>query len=222
MDVVSSSQTGVEIQSGLFEAVTALLQIEPVFLLGIVLIGISLGLIYRKDNNIPKVKTSILALILYYYLCMMLTHIVGIPTLNECIRLSRLGEMLFNPNVNLIPLSDGISLSFILNIVLFIPLGFLCPLISKTFERMRNTVFIGLGLSLFIETVQLFTLYRATDIDDCFTNVTGTVIGYLCFRLITKLRIVKQNCTHKALKRDDTVFIPVVIIIVAFVLGFFS
>lgn len=222
MDVISSSQSSTEIQVGLFESIIDLLLIEPFLLLGIVLTGVLLIVIFRKDSSIPKVKTIILSLAFYYYLCIMLTHIVGIPTLSEFIRLSRLGEAFFNPNINVIPLSDRIGLGFILNIFLFIPLGFLCPLMSKTFERARNTFFIGLGISLLIETVQLFTLYRATDIDDLLTNVIGTMIGYLCFRLIAKLRIVKLHSGPKAVERDYTVYIPIAIIIVAFILGFFS
>ncbi|MDD3220740.1 MAG: VanZ family protein [Lachnospiraceae bacterium] len=41
---------------------------------------------------------------------------------------------------------------------LFVPLGFLCPFISKSFEHIKNTLLIGFGLSLFIEFLQLFTL----------------------------------------------------------------
>lgn len=132
MEIVSNNQSGVEIQLSLFEAIKDLLLINPIFLLGTILIGISLVVIFKKNSDIPKVKTSILSLAMYYYLCVALSHIVGIPTLSECIRLSQLGETFFNPNINLIPFSDGFSLSFILNILLFVPLGFLCPLISKT------------------------------------------------------------------------------------------
>ena len=143
-------------------------------------------------------------------------------TLSEYIRLSRLGEAFFNPNVNLIPFSDGFSLSFLLNIFLFIPLGFLSPFISKTFERVRNIFFIGLGLSLFIETTQLFTLYRATDVNDILTNVAGTMIGYFCFRLIAKLRIAKLYSSQKTTRHDYTAYLPIAIIIIVFILGFFS
>lgn len=222
MDIVSNSETGVELQLGLVEAIIDLLSISPIFLLGIVLIGIILTIIFRKDSSIPKIKTSVLSLILYYYLCLMLTNIVGIPTLSEYIRLSRLGEAFFNPNVNLIPFSDGFSLSFLLNIFLFIPLGFLSPFISKTFERVRNIFFIGLGLSLFIETTQLFTLYRATDVNDILTNVAGTMIGYFCFRLIAKLRIAKLYSSQKTTRHDYTAYLPIAIIIIVFILGFFS
>lgn len=222
METVTNNQSGVEIQLSLFEAIKDLLLINPIFLLGIILIGIFLVVIFKKNSDILKVKTSILSLAMYYYLCLTLSHIVGIPTFSEYIRLSQLGETFFNPNINLIPFSDGFSLSFILNILLFVPLGFLCPLISKTFERLRNTFLIGFGLSLFIETIQLFTLHRATDIDDLLTNVIGTIIGYFCFKLIAKLRIVKLHSDDDSMEQDYTVCIPIAIIIVALILGFFS
>ena len=59
MDIVSSSQSGVEIQVGLVDSIIDLLLISPIFLLGIVLIGILLTIIFRKDSSIPRVKTSI-------------------------------------------------------------------------------------------------------------------------------------------------------------------
>lgn len=222
MELVLSSQTGVVIHQTIFEFILGLLMISPIFLLGIVLIGILLFLIFKKDRMIPRIKTSVLSLILYYYLCMMLVNIVGIPTLNEFIRLSQLGEPFFNPNINLIPFSDELSFSFIANIFLFIPLGFLCPLISSTYAQVKNVFFIGLGLSLFIEIVQLFTLYRATDINDLLTNVIGALIGYCCFRFVQKIRGRKPHSPSRSVKKDYTAYLPVIIMIIAFGVGFFS
>lgn len=222
MNVIAVSQMNVIIQLNVFEAIMDLLLVNPVFLLGIVFIGIALIILFRKNGTIPKFRTSIASFVMYYYLCIMLSHVVGIPTLYEYIRLTRLGESFFNPNISLVPFCDGFSLSFILNIFLFIPLGFLCPLISKTFERAKNTFFIGLGLSLFIEIAQLFTLYRATDINDLLTNVIGTLIGYLFFRLVEELRLVKLYSNPECKEKDYTVYMPIVIIMIACILGFFS
>ena len=203
MEMIQSNQTGTEIQLNLFEAIKDLLLVKPIFLIGVFLIGFFLFWIFNKDKTLPKLKITVLSLVMYK-------------------RLLQLGETFFNPNVNLIPFSDGFSLSFILNIFLFIPFGFLCPLISKSYERIRNTFLIGMGLSFFIEIVQLFTLYRATDINDLLTNGIGTILGYLCFRLITRFRIVKRSSKGNSIKKDYTVYIPFIIILVTFVLGFFS
>lgn len=222
MEDILSNQSGVEIQLGLFESIIDLLLINPICLLGIILIGISLVVIFRKNNKISKIKVTIFSLIMYYYLCLLFTNIVGIPTLSEYMRLSRLGEAFFNPNINLIPFSDGFSFSFILNILLFIPLGFFCPAISRTYERAKVTFFIGLGLSSFIEISQLFTLHRATDINDVLTNIAGTMIGYLCFRMITKLRLVNLFFNPQVDGKDYSINLPIITIAVAFVLVFFS
>lgn len=66
MEVILESGTNVNIQLGLFEAILDLLLVNPIFLLGIVLIGIALFVIVRKNSSIPRVKTSILVLMLYY------------------------------------------------------------------------------------------------------------------------------------------------------------
>lgn len=86
MDIVSSSQSSVEIQIGLFDAIIDLLLINPIFLLGVVLIGISLLVIFRKDSSISKLKIAISSLVMYYYLCLVLSNIVGVPTLPLLLR----------------------------------------------------------------------------------------------------------------------------------------
>lgn len=222
MNSVSTNQAGASVQLGLLDAIKDLLLVNPVFLLGVIAIGVMLIILFRKSRTIPKARISILSLAFYYYLCVMLTHIVGIPTLSEYIRLSGLGESFFNPNINLIPFSDGFSLGFILNIFLFIPLGFLCPLISKHYQNLKHTFFIGFGLSIFIEIVQLFTLYRATDIDDLITNVIGAMIGYWCFRFIHKLAVKKSHAIDAYREPHCMRYLPVGIIVITFVLGFFS
>lgn len=210
---VSSGSSG--IQLGLFDALTDLLFVHSIYWLGVPVIFVLLVVLFKKNPTVSKVKTSILCLLLYYYLSVMLTNIVGFPTLREYFRLSGLGESFFNPNVNLVPFADGFSLSFVLNILLFVPLGFLCPYISRHYRQAKHAVLLGFGLSLTIELAQLFTQYRATDVDDLLTNTAGTLLGYLCFRLI-----------HRAKKDgrepDGLRYVPVVIIGMTLVLEFFS
>ena len=225
MNTVSSNQSNVSVQLSLFDAIKDLLFVQPVFWLGIIAICIILSIMFRKNKKIPKTKIWILSLVLlvlYYYLYIMLTKIVGIPTLKEYIRLSGLGESFFHPNINLIPFSEGLSLGFVFNIFLFIPLGFLCPMISKSYQRIKNVFFIGCGLSLSIEIVQLFTLYRATDIDDLITNVVGTLIGYVCFRFVHKVMSAKFHDRNDFTEPHYMRYIPVMMIGMTLVLGFFS
>lgn len=199
-----------------------LLILKPIFLLGVIIIGVSLVILFRSNHNISRIKTTAASLVLYYYLCILLINIIGMPTLSDLIRLSQSGYSIINPNLHLIPFSDGISLSFILNIFLFVPLGFLCPLICRKCERARNTILIGFGLSLFVEISQLFTLARATDIDDLLTNVTGTIIGYLVFKLFVKMGIIKQHSSLPHEDKDYTKFLLIIIIASAVILGFLN
>lgn len=203
------------VQLGLFDAITDLLFVHPIYWLGVPVIFVLLFVLFKKNPTVSKVKTSILCLLLYYYLSVMLTNIVGFPTLREYFRLSGLGESFFHPNVNLVPLADGFSLSFMLNILLFVPLGFLCPCISRYYRQVKHAVLLGFVLSLTIELAQLFTQYRATDVDDLITNTAGTLLGYLCFRLIHRAKKDDR-------KPDGLWYVPVVIIGMTLVLEFLS
>ncbi len=86
----------------------------------------------------------------------------------------------FNLNLNWIPLW-GMAADFknsVLNILLFVPLGFLLPLLWESFRKKRVVVLFGFSMSLIIEILQIFT-YRATDVNDLITNTCGAFAGFL-------------------------------------------
>lgn len=212
-----------EIQLGLFEAFMDILYLKPLFILGFALLGLILFWGLRKNKKLPRFKIILASILMFYYLCIVLKNIVGIPTIGEFIRLVRLGETLFNPNISLIPLVDGISLEFILNIFCFIPLGCLCPMISKSYEQAKKVVLLGFGLSLLIEVSQLFTLYRASDINDLIANVLGTIVGYVCFKLMIRLGGKRRNYKYgPSLENDSTRFLPIFIVATALLITFVS
>lgn len=68
------------------------------------------------------------------------------------------------------------------NIIMFIPIGVMLPLLWRKFSVGR-TVLAGFLISLFIETVQL-TLDRSSDIDDLWLNTTGALIGYGIYKAL--------------------------------------
>lgn len=74
----------------------------------------------------------------------------------------------------------------LLNILLFIPLGFGLPFVARL--RMEKIVILGLFFSIVIESLQLMTgiiakiTFRVTDINDVIFNTLGVVMGYLIFR----------------------------------------
>ena len=77
----------------------------------------------------------------------------------------------------------------ILNVLLFVPIGFLasCGLEGMTF---RKVLFLGGGLSVFIELLQFIFKKGFCETDDVIHNVLGCMIGYglwhvCCIRLHT-------------------------------------
>lgn len=88
--------------------------------------------------------------------------------------------------INLLPFaSEGIT-TYILNIILFMPLGFLLPTIWPQFRTIKNVAYTGLFFSLAIELSQLLN-HRITDIDDLLMNTLGAIIGYLIYRALFKM-----------------------------------
>ena len=64
-----------------------------------------------------------------------------------------------------------------LNVLLFIPFGFLLPCVSRYFRSSMAIVASGFMFSGFIETMQYITGRGLTEVDDIITNTTGAAVG---------------------------------------------
>jgi glycopeptide antibiotics resistance protein len=78
-------------------------------------------------------------------------------------------------------------LGFVLNVMMFMPLGVLVPLLWPGAGSVRRTGLLGLAGSAAIETAQLvlwLTLgnFRTVDINDLIANTGGAVLGLLLLR----------------------------------------
>ena len=88
-----------------------------------------------------------------------------------------------NFNVNLIPFVDirndacAYIINSALNIILFMPLRFILPLLWSRFRSRKRIILAGFLFSLAIELSQLLN-YRITDVDDLIMNSLGTWLGY--------------------------------------------
>ena len=126
---------------------------------------------------------------LYCLFCLYLSAVfslVGIPNVTY-----------FRPglNLNLIPFLGIIEdlKNSLLNILLFVPLGFFLPVLWTRFRRFIPVFFFGFGLSLAVELLQMLT-YRATDVNDLITNTLGTAIGYFIAKpLVARHSAVSNN-----------------------------
>jgi glycopeptide antibiotics resistance protein len=73
------------------------------------------------------------------------------------------------------------------NMVLFVPLGFLLPLLAPRLDRLWRTVAAGLLLSAAVELTQLaFPGIRRPDVNDLLANTLGTAAGFLAYRPLTR------------------------------------
>lgn len=86
------------------------------------------------------------------------------------------GPDVFRSTVNLLPLQN-LSTDFLLNIALFLPFGYLLPMLWRSHRSLRSVALSGAAFSLLIECSQLLTS-RACDIDDLIANTLGAVLGY--------------------------------------------
>ena len=135
-------------------------------------------------------KRNVWKSILYCLFCLYLAAVfslVGIPNVTY-----------FRPevNLNLIPFVGMVEdlKNCILNVLLFLPLGFLLPLLWERFRRWIPCTAFGLGFSLAIELLQMLT-FRATDVNDLITNLAGTLLGYLLVKPLTrKLPALEKGC----------------------------
>ena len=131
---------------------------------------------HRRTNFIHMIWVFIF--LYYVYLVLETT---GIGTIWE---IGLYPGMKLQEEINLIPFRDGISLSMILNVVMFMPLGFLLPLIWENFRNAKKVVLMGFLMSLAIEICQLFNI-RTTDIDDLLMNTLGALVGYCCWKVFS-------------------------------------
>ncbi|MEK3797048.1 VanZ family protein [Peribacillus sp. FSL H8-0477] len=94
------------------------------------------------------------------------------------------------------------------NILLFMPLGFLAPLVWSKFRQFKNSMAAGFIGSISIELLQLLEylfggMDRITDIDDVIFNVIGCMIGFFIYKMI--LRVVDTGSPLKRPKGSLTI-----------------
>lgn len=156
------------------------------------------------------------------YLFIALSEVIGFPSLYRLQKNLNLGQDIFNPVTNLIPFSDGFEISAILNIIFFMPFGFLLPTLWEKYRKLLPTILHGLIFSFLIEISQLFT-HRITDITDLIMNTIGAFLGWLLFSLLSKFFF--KLCKKTAIELSITQFINIeyyLYILIAIICAFFS
>ena len=100
----------------------------------------------------------------------------------------------FPPRINLIPLvylfDYQIRREALINVIgntaMFIPIGIIWPSVLRSLDTPWKVICAGIGLSLFIEILQLPFFDRVSDIDDLLLNTLGFLLGYGIYLIVTK------------------------------------
>ena len=134
--------------------------------------------LWLKVRRYRDWKTTLWYLSFVLYLCGVYA-VAGLPTA-VYIR--------FQPRFNWIPFRYMFTAweTTVLNVVLFLPLGFFLPLLWQRFASLLRVMVTGFALSMGVELLQLFT-FRATDVNDLMTNTLGAALGFFCARLLARL-----------------------------------
>lgn len=93
--------------------------------------------------------------------------------------------------------------NLILNILMFVPFGFLLPCMFRKCQKPWITFAAGAGFTLLIEAVQLVFRLGIFEVDDILNNFLGAVIGYGIYRF---LRFLVGLC-----RKEREKFLPILL-----------
>lgn len=111
------------------------------------------------------------------------TYDVEVKTLlNPLTKYVNLGKSFANDGWECFSKNEGIITEILLNILIFVPLGFLVPTLQESFQRLWKVLLLGFGVSLFIECSQLVLHRGCFDTADLVHNTLGAGIGYVIWQ----------------------------------------
>jgi glycopeptide antibiotics resistance protein len=155
----------------------------------------------KNGKQVSNKRELLLLLFVVYLISVASITVVPLPEFRK--------DEFSKPQINVIPLKTSIKgfihiftdvqhyvvltnvvANFFGNIIMFIPLGLMLPLLNEKYTNRKKLLGLAAFSSLSIETIQLlsisFDIYRYVDIDDIILNTTGALIGYTIYSRIFK------------------------------------
>ncbi|MDE6385440.1 MAG: VanZ family protein [Eubacterium sp.] len=93
--------------------------------------------------------------------------------------------------------------NIILNILMFVPFGFMLPILFKKLRSFWKVYLAGFAFTLAIELTQLVFRLGIFEVDDLFDNLLGAMIGYGLFSIVFSV--------YKKVKKQQVKILPVVL-----------
>lgn len=158
-------------------------------LVGVVLFVPFVAISYRRRGGLSLGRSLLWAAALVYFLAIWTYTLLPLPDPDaiRCVG-TNLDPLALVDDVRTAvgrsdnPWLDPLALQLLLNVLLFVPLGFFLRVLGG--RGILTALLVGFGLSAFIETTQLTGVwglypcaYRVFDVDDMLTNTTGAVVG---------------------------------------------
>ncbi|MEG0685544.1 MAG: VanZ family protein, partial [Coprobacillus sp.] len=159
-----------------------------------------------------KVKVGfVIGYQLFVCLLIAIFNITGVSDINQVLLLSykHMNFVLYLENI--------FSYECIMNIIMFIPLGIILPLLWKNAQKCYVVFISGFSLSLLIEISQLFN-QRASDINDILSNTIGILLGYIIYKIfLRKVNIFELDDQNKITQYHGTLQIITICIVYFFI-----
>lgn len=138
--------------------------------------------------------------LVYIYMVFSVTGIGSVWEIGKYGAIIRLDE------INLIPFQPEKITTNVLNLIMFIPFGFLVPFIWSEYRNVGKVLITGALFSFSIELAQLFNR-RVTDIDDLLMNTLGALVGYIIWYGTKKLFHNRNKRAISLSKREPVIYL---------------
>lgn len=167
------------------------------FLLGVVSVSIGIiiflimyFLIYKKIMKGTK-KLNVVKLFLWFIFLIYTVVVLGATFVNRVpMNYENINIHIFSSYIKVWNRFSVLELrNLIFNILMFLPFGFMLPLLFKKCEKFYITYLVGLCMTFFIEVLQLISRRGIFELDDIVNNLLGCMIGYgivMIFLLFSK------------------------------------
>lgn len=166
--------------SGTLFEVPALTVLPPLA----VVLSLGTWLVLRRRGTLSARR-----LLAWWVMCWYLLAVVAVTLFPFQIALGAYGNRSpWYEKANFIPVLTIDPTTFVLNIVMFVPLGVLLPLVTRV-RGVRHVALVALAVSGVVEMLQflsnvLVSSGRLADLNDLLANTLGGVLGFLAWRVI--------------------------------------
>ncbi|WP_422926707.1 VanZ family protein [Singulisphaera sp. PoT] len=143
------------------------------------------GKVHFAFSGVEELRKNFLAVLLFSY-GLFVAYLTLIFHTTQRLSLDNRFNLVAFRTVNLFLHKGGTEMliNVVGNLAVFIPVGFLIPLIRRNRTGPWFVVGLSAALSLLIEILQFCTGYRVADIDDVLLNTVSGALGYALFRAV--------------------------------------